>query len=344
MQQPSILIVGAGAMGLVTGYHLTLGGSRVTFLVRPGRKTDFSPPKTLYCYDDNSIRSYDDYSVIESLQECRDRFDFVIVTLDGATTRSAPATQTLKEIGIHCRNHSTVILMGGVGIGLREHYLDSTGLPEHRIIGGFLGLLSHQVNAHLPTIPPTNPELLQQSEIAYRHYMKNNGFLVETRNMSAANEFKSIYDRCLISHCGKLSPAMADIVTTSAFPLLAAAEIAGWPELRKLVNNRELWRLACKAQAEIAALPQHGWQGKLAAKLMTSWVTSKIQLKLERNSLPLNYQAFNRFHHGGKVRAQDIEIMENCLRSGEAQGHKMPALERLLAQVNREQEIAVVDR
>jgi hypothetical protein len=46
--------------------------------------------------------------------------------------------------------------------------------------------------------------------------------------------------------------------------------------------------------------------------------------------LPLDYQAFNRFHHGGKVRAQDVEILHDCLAEGRSTGHAMPALEDLL--------------
>ena len=36
-EKPGVLIVGAGAMGLVIGYHLSLAGAQITFLVRPQR-------------------------------------------------------------------------------------------------------------------------------------------------------------------------------------------------------------------------------------------------------------------------------------------------------------------
>jgi NADPH-dependent 2,4-dienoyl-CoA reductase/sulfur reductase-like enzyme len=47
-QTPRILIVGAGAMGLVTGYHLQLAGAAVAFLVRPARALEMSRSQVLY--------------------------------------------------------------------------------------------------------------------------------------------------------------------------------------------------------------------------------------------------------------------------------------------------------
>ena len=41
---PAVLVVGAGAVGLVMGYHLSLAGAQVTFLVRAGRKQAFQSP------------------------------------------------------------------------------------------------------------------------------------------------------------------------------------------------------------------------------------------------------------------------------------------------------------
>jgi ketopantoate reductase len=334
MQTSSVLIVGAGAMGLVAGYHLNLGGAEVTFLVRPGRKETFSPPQRLYCYDDNSLRVFDNYQVIESIAERSEVYDFVIVTLDGATTRGEAGTQVLRYIGQYVKGSKTIVLMGGVGIGLREHYLTTTELPESQIMGGFLGLLSHQTSANLPVIPPIKAELIQQCSVAYGHTLNNDGFLVENRYPEIAKRFKNLYDRCKVSRCGKLSVAMTRIITNSAFPFLGAADLAGWPKVADLVANRELWQLACNAQSEICSLPQHGWQGKLAGILLTPWISAKLQLKMERACLPLDYQAFNRFHHGGKVRAQDIEVMVNCLNSGQNQGHPMPALKELLRRLD----------
>ncbi|MFE1841200.1 2-dehydropantoate 2-reductase N-terminal domain-containing protein [Streptomyces sviceus] len=45
---PHVLLVGAGAMGVITGYQLQLACAEVTFLVRPARVEKLSRPQTLY--------------------------------------------------------------------------------------------------------------------------------------------------------------------------------------------------------------------------------------------------------------------------------------------------------
>ncbi|MDY8021370.1 hypothetical protein [Paenibacillus polymyxa] len=42
---------------------------------------------------------------------------------------------------------------------------------------------------------------------------------------------------------------------------------------------------------------------------------------------------FNRFHHGGKVRVQDVESMRNSVVEGQRQGRQMKALKELLQRV-----------
>jgi hypothetical protein len=54
--------------------------------------------------------------------------------------------------------------------------------------------------------------------------------------------------------------------------------------------------------------------------------------KMERDSLPLDFHAFNRFHHGGKVREQDIQAMKDCIASGAAAGRRMTRLRQLVDQ------------
>lgn len=43
---------------------------------------------------------------------------------------------------------------------------------------------------------------------------------------------------------------------------------------------------------------------------------------------------FNRFHHGGKVRTQDVESMRNSVVEGQRQGRQMKALKELLLRIS----------
>jgi ketopantoate reductase len=66
-QTPQILIVGAGAMGLGTGYHLQLAGTAITFLVRPARMLEMSRRQVLYSYDDATLKTFADYRLISDV-------------------------------------------------------------------------------------------------------------------------------------------------------------------------------------------------------------------------------------------------------------------------------------
>lgn len=81
-------------------------------------------------------------------------------------------------------------------------------------------------------------------------------------------------------------------------------------------------------------LPRHGWRGRLMAAAMGPCVTRMVHTRAERELLPLDYQAFNRFHHGGKVRAQDMESMHDCVEEGQREGRGMTAPQALLARLD----------
>lgn len=335
-QTPSVLIVGAGAMGMAAGYHLSLAGVAVTFFVRSQRLAQLQPPQRLYCYDDATLKEFRDYRAIAMMPEvAQQSFDYVLVTLDGAACRSGEGIALLQSLADAIRPTPALMMIGGVGVGLREHFLRTTGLPDDRLLHAVLGVLSHQVAAaHLPIHPPTNAELLSQASIAYRHFPNRVGLSVAAPIAAQARRFAGIYNRCTVSRCSVMGMTLYDIMGNVFFPLTAACELAGWPTTDALAANQALWSLCCKAFDEIIGLPQHGWIGKLLRLLMSPARYLKVLRKLERDALPLDFHQFNRFHHGGKVRAQDVQVMRNCLQSGESQGWQMPALRELLGRLH----------
>ena len=108
------------------------------------------------------------------------------------------------------------------------------------------------------------------------------------------------------------------------------AERAGWPDAVTLAADRELMTLGAQAMAEILALPEHGWRGKLASLVVGRKTLAKKLVDMERQCRPLDYTAFNRFHHGGKVRAQNLLVMQRCRAAGQAAGKPMKALSELI--------------
>lgn len=330
MAQPSVLIVGAGALGIVTGYHLHLAGAKVAFLVRQGRLPALDEPQLLYCYDDHELKSFSEYRSFASVNDAMTQeYDWVIVTMDGATCRGEEATELLKELGAAMQGGKGIAVISGVGV--RDYCRDIMGLPDDRVIEGTMGLLSYQTDrVTLPLNPPTDPDKLARASMAYHHMGSNPGFMVVGRPKDVAKEFKALYDKSGVSKASIVPEKLYATFTSSIFAIMAIFDLAGWPQAEELAEDEELMALGSQAMKEIMRLPEHGIMGKIGSLFISPKRLAKNNLKMEQDCLPVDYSAFNKFHHGGKVREQDMDVLRKSLASGEAQGRKMPALRELL--------------
>jgi len=105
--RPHILVIGAGSMGIITGYHLSLAGADVTFLVRPHRAEALDRPQILYCYDDNKLKEYKGFTYFTDPSEMVGaNYDYIVITLDGASLRNEVGRSLVKTIGEAARQWS----------------------------------------------------------------------------------------------------------------------------------------------------------------------------------------------------------------------------------------------
>lgn len=329
-----ILIVGAGAMGLVTGYHLQLAGAEITFLVRPKRIEVLSKPQLLYCYDDATLKQFDGYKLIWDASGAQgSAFDYVLLTLDDVASHSVEGVALLTELGTAIRDTPAMVISGGIGFKLREHVIATMGLSDDRVMSGALGNLAHQVASFdLPVHPPTDPDSLAQAVIAYRH---NNmfGFFLEDRFPEPAARFAALYDASGVSKCAVFSAVGMEIMTMTIFPMFAGSELMGWPRASDLPNDSETWELTIAACREVASM-YLGDKIDEAGLPMTSGAGIVAHMtNYEAEALPLDLHAFHAFHHGGKVAAQHIKLMRDCISAGEEMGKPMTAMQTLVARL-----------
>jgi len=85
---------------------------------------------------------------------------------------------------------------------------------------------------------------------------------------------------------------------------------------------REFQRLSAFGSTGLAASEQTSAEGVLG-----------FFQRMERNVFPLDFAAFNAYHHGGKVNAQDHDMLREALNRGQAEGADMPALQTLVSQL-----------
>jgi len=333
-QRPRVLIIGAGSMGLVTGYHLGLAGAEVTFLVRPHRRSDLERTQTLYCYDDGLLKEYSGYSLLTDPAEILGKpYDFIVVTLDGTALQNDVGTRLVETLGAAARNTNAKIILGSVGLDLLPWFLRVSGLPGEKVTNGVLAIIAYSPQAvQLPLHAPTNPELLAQADLAYIH-RNEFGFGVDDSAPDAAHEFAKLYDACGISTCF-IKPATqfsADIAPM--FAIFAGMELMGWPALARVREDAELWGLTVNAVREIQGLGIHGEAGQRTQAQTTEEGLAASLAAWENDMLPLDLQGFNRYHHGGKVSVQDLQILLDCIASGQAEGKDMAAVQAVIDRI-----------
>lgn len=339
-----VLIVGAGAGGLVTGYHFALSGVDVTFFVRPGRLAEMATkPQRLYCYEDNEVKLFSDYETLCDMNAvATDRFDYVITTLDGAAMQSEEGRGLLQALGKAIQSSEAVLVCLGAARNVERLIATETGLPIERCLFGSFSFLSHNVplpNQRFDT--RIDEAALAECAYAYTHLGKNkNGLVLFRQNRKRGLQFAEIYGRSGISTCSVMpNLQMVDCLTYFLAPSFVAFDIEGWPEPDDIYET-ESWQLAEKAMLEIFALPQHGLLGKCLAALARPFnMLTKMYKGMTADASPLDFHAFNKFHHGGKVLNQDIAMARQTLEYEEGRGRNMPTLRALLARLDEVQGI-----
>ncbi|MDC0707535.1 2-dehydropantoate 2-reductase N-terminal domain-containing protein [Stigmatella sp. ncwal1] len=331
-----VLIVGAGSVGLIVGYHLSLAKADVTFLVRPGRVERLSRPQTLYCYDDNSLKHYEGYSVISDHADIAEgRFDYILITLDGASLQNEDGVALTKAIGKAVEGTETKVIQGSMFVDSRRWFQSVSGLRDDQFTTGYFSFLSYPPSAvTLPLHGPTDPELLAKADQAY--YDNQAAMMLDDSGPAVAEGFAELYNASGVSKVAIVPAAGIAILANAIFAMFAGCDLLGWPKFSDIDPTDETWRLAIAAMKEIQTLSMHGEAGRQAAEATTEASVLEENVAMEKQMLPLDLQEFNRFHHGGKVNKQDRALLTASLAAGRAEGKEMPALTELLRHYSSE--------
>lgn len=329
--RPRVLIVGAGSMGIAAGYHLALGGAEVTYLVRRHRLTALERAQVLYSYDDNTLKTFDTYRLISDVGLLNPgEFEFIVITLDGAALRAPDGEKLSQAVGRLASGTQTKVILGTIGVNLRHWFLDMSGLAPSQVTNGALGIQCYDPHAAtLPWHEPTNPVLLVQADLAYRHPWPF-GFLVHDNAREVAEAFAAVYNANPVSHCIVMPAEEAATNTAPVFAQFAAFALSDWMDPALIDPESQIWRLAVDAVREIQGLSIHGAAGRVASEQTTGRALLDFWIQWKQDMLPLDLQGFNRYHHGGKVNSQDLRILSECIAIGEFEGVPMTATRELL--------------
>uniref|UniRef100_A0A0D2Y6M3 Uncharacterized protein n=1 Tax=Fusarium oxysporum (strain Fo5176) TaxID=660025 RepID=A0A0D2Y6M3_FUSOF len=173
----------------------------------------------------------------------------------------------------------------------------------------------------------------KKADVAYVDSM-GNGFILEDYVPSISSSFSKLYNACGVSNCVIWSSTQCALNIFPLFAVFIGLELLGWPKIKDIDTESEVWRLTTAAAKEVQMLDVCGEAGTQTAQATSESTFVQMFAYLEEKLRPLDFQAFNQFHHGGKVVEQYRMHIERCISQGVAEGKPMSALKTLLQNIN----------
>jgi hypothetical protein len=159
-------------------------------------------------------------------------------------------------------------------------------------------------------------------------------FILSDQPSEASARFQALYDDSPQSPCSRLPNELFQLNTTLFLPHMLACDIARWPATEELVHMTEVWHLYCEASREIMRLPVFGASGQSMLQSSSNEELAEQLLARTEALKPFDIDAFNQFHHGGKMKAQNELMFADCIEYALEHGIEMPACQKLIEKSN----------
>lgn len=308
----NILIVGAGAVGLVYGHHFVNAGHQVTFLIKEKYQQALEDDKqegiVLYHLNkDKNLQQplrFKDFATITRWDDAND-FDVIALSISSTALRQLPLTTINNKLTNSVKKTSLLMLQPS------EEDLEhlTQVISQEHILQGMITLISYQTDNinegvnpagtayYLPPLPMpiSATDLLQQKDSR-----KN---IVTLFNQSGI-QAKAV------------NSALDESKLLSAFfmTFLCALEAADW-QLDRLKNSEKLLKQLSAAQTDLLPkkITASGALGPLKKSLLKSilkpWLY-KVLIRLSPAVIPLPLEAYLKKHFL-KVRPQTLMYMQD---------------------------------
>jgi len=308
----NILIVGAGAVGLVYGYHFANAGHQVTFLVKEKYQQALEDDKQegIVLYQLNKDKDlqrplrFNNFSTITQWDKA-DGFDLIILSISSTALRQLPLA-AIKEKVVSSKKSANLLMLQPSEEDL-EHLAQV--IPKEHILQGMITLISYQTDNinegvnpagtayYLPPLPmPISASQLPQQ----KNTLKNAVSLFQQSGVKA----KSV------------NSALDESRIMSAFfmTFLCALEAANW-KLNRLKDSAQLLSQLAEAQRALLPLKVGGnsitiMLKKIALNLILRPWFYKLLIILSPRLIPLPLEAYLKKHFL-KVRPQTVLYMQD---------------------------------
>lgn len=313
-----ILIVGAGAVGQVYGYHLTQAGCDVSFLVKPKYAAEAREGFHLHHHKLSGTEhvKFKPAHVYTSVLDARGIWHQVWLCVPSPALREPWLDELAGWIG----GDATLITLQP-GLDELEHVW--ARFPKERVVEGLIGMISYQAplpGQHLaPGVAFFYPPLAPSQFGGPRERAIGVVELLQKGGCPAAHA-EDAHDQALVG-------------TSLLTPMVAALEVADW-SFDKLIGSQML-DIALEAATEAADIVQakSGAQSWPLAKLRNRHAF-KFGLPIARKILPFPIETYLRYHFT-KVRSQTQGNMAQFVSYGQRLGKPTTAIQRLIGLWNQ---------
>lgn len=307
-----ILIVGAGAVGLVYGHHFANAGHQVTFMVKEKYQAQLNQEKetgvVLYHLNsDKKLLKPQHFKNFETINHWDDAqgFDLVALAISSNALRQLPLDQIAQTLA----GTDTDLLMLQPSATDFEHL--SQIIIKEKIFQGMISLISYQTDDVNQNIKPAGTA----------YYLPPMPMPISASTESQQTRLKNIVS--LFKNSAIPAKAVKSAIDDSKIPsaflmtFLCALEAANW-EFKRLGQSADLLQKLSAAQQSL--LPQQIAKKGSANSLKRSSLTLlfkvllrpglyKLLLKMAPRFVPLPLEAYLKKHFM-KVRPQTVIYMQ----------------------------------
>ena len=300
-----ILVVGAGTVGQVFGWHLHQGGAEIGFLVKPGRRPERFRLERLR---GRSVATWESFTVHDD-PAAVGAWDAVVLTVSS----DALAASWLEPLGRATGSATVAVMQPGINDVERV----AQSIDRARLVQGLIGLIAFR------TPLDGDPRFVEEG-VAYWFPPFVRTLLEGDRSRPLVETFRR----------GGLPAAQHDaIATVSGFGAavleahMAALELEGWSFAAARAGR---WMaVASRASRQLAEVAARIVGRRPPAVLaLVSPTASAFLAPVSRAVMPFDLEAYLRAHFT-KVGPQTLAYFESAMR--EADGLPMDAVEELVA-------------
>ncbi len=319
MMNKEILIIGAGSVGIVYGYHLAQAGFSVTFLIKEKYQSDLEKGTFLYnLRKDKSLKSpihFKDFATVFSFEELKlKEWSQIYFCISSTALHSFD----FKNFNENIKGNPTIIKLQP---GIEDlKYLQKI-YPSKKIIEGMISLISYP--CPLPT------EQVKQAGTAF--WFPPFSPTPFSGEKSRRNEIIQTFKAGGIS-----SSSSKNVFKDALFPsgflsgLVCSLELANW-KFSELKKSKKLLNGFFILNNEIFEILEKEYDSKrpiILRLINRTWII-KLLLSIAPKFIPFDLETYLKVHFS-KVKDQSIFHLNNYKDAGNKNGVSVQKLEEVI--------------